>query len=73
MKQIIEVPEGHTVTITQKGNQLTVEMVPAKKQDEQLTVEMVPAKKQDEQAFISLKDGEKLRTVTSNIFDSWRR
>ena len=59
MKQIIEVPEGHTATITQEGNQLTVEMV--------------PAKKQDEQAFISLKDGEKLRTVTSNIFDSWRR
>ena len=59
MKQIIEVPEGHTVTITQKGNRLTVEMV--------------PAKKQDEQAFITLKDGEKLRTVASNIFASWRR
>ena len=59
MKQIIDVPAGHTVTITQEGNQLTVEVV--------------PAKKQDEQAFISLKDGEKLRTVTSNIFDSWRR
>ena len=59
MKQIIEVPEGHTVMITQEGNQLTVEMV--------------PAKKQDERAFIPLKDGEKLRTVTSNIFDSWRR
>ena len=59
MKQIIEVPEGHTAVITQEGNQLTVEMV--------------SAKKQDEQAFISLKDGEKLRTVTSNIFDSWRR
>lgn len=59
MKQIIEVPEGHTVTITQKGNQLTVEMV--------------PAKKQDEKAFISLKDVEKLRAVTSNIFASWRR
>ena len=59
MKQIIEVPEGHTVTITQKGNQLTVEMI--------------PAKKQDEQAFIPLKDGEKLRAVTSNIFASWRR
>ena len=59
MKQIIEVPVGHTVMITQKGNQLTVEMV--------------PAKKQDEQAFISLKDGEKLRTVTSNIFASWRK
>ena len=25
MKQIIDVPEGHTVTITQEGNQLTVE------------------------------------------------
>ena len=59
MKQIIEVPEGHTAVITQKGNQLTVETV--------------PAKKQDEKAFISLKDGEKLRTVTSNIFDSWRK
>ena len=59
MKQIIDVPEGHTVTITQEGNQLTVEMV--------------PAKKQGKRAFISLKDGEKLRTVTSNIFDSWRR
>ena len=59
MKQIIDVPEGHTVTITQEGNQLTVEMV--------------PAKKQDKRAFIPLKDGEKLRTVTSNIFDSWRR
>ena len=59
MKQIIEVPEGHTVTIKQEGSQLIVETT--------------PPKKQDEQAFISLKDGEKLRTVTSNIFDSWRR
>ena len=59
MKQIIEVPEGHTVTITQKGNQLTIEMV--------------PAKKQDKRAFIPLKDVEKLRTVTSNIFASWRK
>lgn len=59
MKQIIEVPEGHTAMITQEGNQLTVEMV--------------PAKKQDKRAFTLLKDGEKLRTVASNIFDSWRR
>ena len=59
MKQIIEVPEGHTVTIKQEGSHLIVETT--------------PPKKQDEQAFISLKDGEKLRTVTSNIFDSWRR
>ena len=28
MKQIIEVPEGHTVTITQEGNQLTVDTMP---------------------------------------------
>ena len=59
MKQIIDVPAGHTVTIRQEGNQLTVEMV--------------PAKKQDEQAFIPIKDGEKLRAVTSNIFASWRK
>ena len=59
MKQIIEVPVGHTVMITQEGNQFTIEMV--------------PAKKQDKRAFTPLKDGEKLRTVTSNIFDSWRR
>ena len=59
MKQIIEVPEGHTAMITQEGNQLTVEIV--------------PAKKQDKRAFTPLKDGEKLRTVTSNIFDPWRK
>ena len=59
MKQIIEVPEGHTAVITQEGNKLTVEMV--------------PAKKQDKRAFIPLKDAEKLRAVTSNIFASWRR
>ena len=59
MKQIIDVPAGHTVTIKQEGSQLMVETT--------------PPKKQDEQAFISLKDGEKLRTVTSNIFASWRK
>ena len=59
MKQIIDVPEGHTVTITQEGNQLTVEMVPAKKQDK---LDIIP-----------LKDGEKIRTVTAKLFASWRR
>ena len=59
MKQIIDVPAGHTVTIRQEGSQIIVETT--------------PPKKQDDQAFISLKDGEKLRTVTSKLFASWRK
>lgn len=59
MKQTIDVPAGHTVTIKQEGSQLIVETT--------------PPKKQDEQAFISLKDGEKLRGVGEKFFLSWRR
>ena len=59
MKQIIDVPAGHTVTIKQEGSQLIVETT--------------PPKKQDEQAFISLKDGERLRNVGEKFFLSWRR
>ena len=59
MKQIIDVPAGHTVTIRQEGSQLIVETTPPKRQDEQV--------------FIALKDGERLRNVGGKFRMSWRR